>query len=287
MKAQPLTVYLPDTHSVSLGRFGCGNLKIGAGVFTYSRLAGAAATCPGATAECEAICYAKRIDGVVRAVYARNSEDEHAPVTIPTLPEHTKLLRIHISGDFDTIAYVHAWTAQLRARPDVTAWAYTRSWRVPELLPALEALRALPNMQLFASMDPSTTELPPCTPPCTCPGVLAAEASARPDLDHTVICFKRQQAWVPWRRAWIWRAAPNGPWPVETRLDAYRKPIYVGAENGDATFRLSELNMRCNIEGTPAYVCPEETGRKRDCVSCGYCFEGQKHDVVFLEHHGA
>jgi hypothetical protein len=43
----------------------------------------------------------------------------------------------------------------------VTAWAYTRSWRVPDLLPDLERLRALPNVQLFASMDQSHTDLPP------------------------------------------------------------------------------------------------------------------------------
>ncbi len=49
----------------------------------------------------------------------------------------------------------------LAARSDVTAWAYTRSWRVPELLPALERLRLLPNVQLFASMDKSTVETPP------------------------------------------------------------------------------------------------------------------------------
>ena len=37
---------------------------------------------------------------------------------------------------------------------------YTRSWIVEDLLPALEQLRDIPNMQLFASVD-NTMPLPP------------------------------------------------------------------------------------------------------------------------------
>lgn len=85
---------------------------------------------------------------------------------VPALPAPRKdgapiLLRIHVSGDFDTPEYVHAWRFALQARPDVVAWAYTRSWRVAELLPALDKLRALPNVQMFASMDTTIDENPP------------------------------------------------------------------------------------------------------------------------------
>lgn len=71
----PLTVYLPDTRGVQLSRYGMGNLKIGLGVFTYSKLPGSPVeiaigactsdqfasfnnqgTCPGSTPECRAIC---------------------------------------------------------------------------------------------------------------------------------------------------------------------------------------------------------------------------------------
>lgn len=37
---KPLTVYIPDTRGVVLSRYGLGNLKIGPGVHTYSRLPG-------------------------------------------------------------------------------------------------------------------------------------------------------------------------------------------------------------------------------------------------------
>lgn len=152
-----ITVYLPDTRAVEIARYGIGNLKIGMGVYTYSRLAGMINTCPGSTVECEAICYAKRIQGPVRDIYAKNSETSD----VPPIPEEAQVLRIHVSGDFDSVAYINNWIARLEERPDVTAWAYTRSWRVPKLLPFLEKLRALPNMQLFASMDGSHVDVPP------------------------------------------------------------------------------------------------------------------------------
>lgn len=157
MKAQPLTVYLPDTRGVYVSSYGRGNRKIGAGVYTYSRPAGReGGTCPGSTDECEAICYAKRITGPVRDIYERN-----VGAIVPPIPADAKLLRIHVSGDFDSIEYIDNWFVALLYRPEVTAWAYTRSWRVPHLLPWLENLRKLRNMQLFASLDPSCSDMPP------------------------------------------------------------------------------------------------------------------------------
>lgn len=155
-----LMVYLPDTRDVELSPYGKGNLKIGPDVYTYSRIAGRyelMGTCPGSTEECEALCYAKRIQGIVKEQYYRNSKTPH----VPPIPEECKLLRIHVSGDFDSVEYIMNWHLRLLNRPDVTAWAYTRSWRVPALLPALEALRSLDNLQLFASMDRSAEDMPP------------------------------------------------------------------------------------------------------------------------------
>lgn len=179
-KRNLLVVYPPDTRGVQEPRYGKGNLKIGLDVYTYSRLPGtpharalgvsldqelrdglSSGTCPGATAECQAICYAARPateDGIVYRMWRRNSDTED----VPPIPDDCELLRIHVSGDFTSPSYIHNWFVQLNERPDVTAWAYTRSWRVPELLPHLELLRSnLPNLQLFASMDSSTVELPP------------------------------------------------------------------------------------------------------------------------------
>lgn len=228
-KKRLLVVHLPDTRGVEISPYGKGNLKIGAGVFTYSRIAGKenGGTCPGSTPECEAICYAKRITGPVRDQYWRNSTSSY----VPPIPEDCKLLRIHISGDFDTTPYIENWIIRLQERPDVTAWAYTRSWRVSELVDPLERLRALPNMQLFASMDVSTVEFPP-------PG---------------------------WRIAWI---------DEDSRIHG----------QGDNRLAMHSYTESPFYDRYPAYVCPEQTGRKINCAECRYCFDGQKHDVVFLRH---
>lgn len=240
-KKKQLTVYLPDTRGVTISRFGVGNLKIGLGVHTYSRLPGLPdrdalgteyevedvprGTCPGATAECQAICYATRPvmeQGPVYKMWQRNSVYQDPP---EDLPPDCRFLRIHVSGDFTTTRYINGWTDLLGRHPEVTCWAYTRSWRVPELLPAREQLRALPNVQLFASMDASTPELPP----------------------------------TGWRRAWI-----------------------DGDERADVD-RLSTDNRR-TFDGRYSLVCPEETGKKPNCLECRYCLSGHKNDVTFLRH---
>lgn len=171
-KKRQLTVYLPDTRGVTISPFGIGNLKIGLGVHTYSRLPGFPrfpalglvgeanpnGTCPGATIECLEICYARRPvveNGPVYAMWRKNSETEDVPAE---LPPDCKVIRLHISGDFTSVHYIESWIDRLTKNPNVKMWAYTRSWRVPELLKALEQLRALPNVQLFASVDSSTPD---------------------------------------------------------------------------------------------------------------------------------
>lgn len=171
-QAHALTLYTPDTRGVVVSRFGKGNLKIGQNVFTYSRLPGhwtkealgtnyveqssLHGTCPGASEECQKICYAARPvteNGPVYEMWAKNSITEDVPME---LPPGCRLLRIHISGDFTTVGYINGWFALLAGRLDVQVWAYTRSWRVKSLRPALERLRSLPNVQVFASVDSST-----------------------------------------------------------------------------------------------------------------------------------
>lgn len=250
---KPLTVYIPDTRGVVLSRYGKGNLKIGPGVYTYSRLPGLpgraalgsgyvddfvanrdkmTGTCPGATPECLEICYAARPvaeNGAVKEMWRINTMYDD----VPEIPEDATTLRLHVSGDFDTIRYIEGWIARLSARPDVTCWVYTKSWRVPELLPALEVLRALPNVQMFASMDKSS----PWTPPSS------------------------------WRRAWIDGDIRGGtPQMVRAHME---DPV---------THNLT------TFDGTKSYVCPEETKRAENCEACRYCFDGRQGDVTFLEH---
>ena len=129
-----------------------GNDKVGKHVSIINRAAGA--TCPGESEFC-AGCYAKK--GNFKRF---NLQAKFAAGTI-NLPKTLRdLFRWHVSGDFDTVEYIHFAIEVVRNNPDTKFWAYTRSWNVPELLPHLEILRAIPNMQLFASCD-TTMPMPP------------------------------------------------------------------------------------------------------------------------------
>lgn len=243
-QADELTVYLPDTRGVVVSRWGRGNTKLGTdGLYTYSRLPGrpdgefedeavargfapgsSTGTCPGSTVECESICYAKRVIGSpVWDVWRANSYPDRLPGPEDPLPDDARIVRIHVSGDFTTIEYIQEWIRLAESRPQVRFFGYTRSWRVPGLMAALERFRALPNVQLFASMDKSIKALPP----------------------------------EGWRRAWI--------------------------ENDERLQQVRDDYWRA-LDGAPAYVCPEEQGRRANCQECGYCITGKKNDVIFLLH---
>lgn len=125
-------------------------------------------TCPGASPWCPKHCYGyryERLRPACRKAYHRNLSLAHdtelfAKTMIGIIPRIAPCFRIHVSGDFHTIAYVKAWTQICREFPQVKFWSYTRSWAAKELLPHLEELRALLNVQLFASTDPAMP-LPP------------------------------------------------------------------------------------------------------------------------------
>lgn len=137
-------------------------------VYTVSLPAGS--TCPGKSEFCT-FCYAMKKRMLMQQPrYARTMKllvESNYRVLMQTIRElpFGSWIRIHASGDFFCAAYVRAWIKALRSRPDIKAWAYTRSWdhgamvksigkrNADTLLKALEDLRKEPNMQLFASVD--------------------------------------------------------------------------------------------------------------------------------------
>ena len=101
----------------------------------------------------------------VRNAYHSNFEASQHPEFVPAMIQAITDIgddkfRIHAAGDFYSVAYIQAWQAIAEALPNISFFAYTRSWNVPTLLPALEVLRALPNVQLFASLDDSMPDAP-------------------------------------------------------------------------------------------------------------------------------
>ena len=76
------------------------------------------------------------------------------------LPRILPCMRLHVSGDFWSAEYISSWIAICKAFPQTLFWAYTRSWIVSDLRARLETLRALENVQLFASTDPAMRQPP-------------------------------------------------------------------------------------------------------------------------------
>ena len=138
-----------------------GNPKLGPKVGVTNRMPGlatAGGTCPGASTWCAGAgkCYA--LKGRYRMHHGRYQADA---IAWPAPGQDADLHRIHTAGDFATVEYIAATIQLANANPQTAYWAYTRSWRIPELLPALEELRALANVELFASTDLSIAETPP------------------------------------------------------------------------------------------------------------------------------
>lgn len=153
-------VHLVEDRRTILSPYGRGNTKLGASIYTYSKLPGWQNSCPGSSEECEAICYAKRLVQN-EAVWKLLTNNSGRGDIVPELPADAKIVRFHVSGDFGTEGYIRYWIGAVQSRPDVVFYGYTRSWRCSHLLPSLEELRRQPNVTLWASMDSTIAELPP------------------------------------------------------------------------------------------------------------------------------
>lgn len=129
-----------------------------------------AAACPGASAWCLTHCYNADERATVFPIqewqrnwaWVQQRPNIVAKAIMEQLLSATGRIavRIHSSGDFYSREYVRLWIQIAAECPDVHFWAYTRSWTIENILPALEMLRLMPNVQLFASVD-STMSAPP------------------------------------------------------------------------------------------------------------------------------
>src|SRR4051794_28192296 len=130
--------------------------------------AGSAHSCPGATATCERVCYAGKLEKLykgVREVLVDNLEAltgrDRAGMALLIAEmiddfredcERTERrgavvprdFRIHWDGDFFSLDYAGAWADVVRADPDIRFWVYTRSFN-PEQLDVLPVLAGLSN----------------------------------------------------------------------------------------------------------------------------------------------
>ena len=158
---------MPKGKAVNFNLISQGNTKLGTSP-NFSIPAGV--TCPAASDWCAAVCYAKTgryptatVSGSHQYSYDQSFEPDFVDRMVKAIAKTRQAeFRIHAGGDFYSAEYIAKWVEIARRVPGIKFWAYTRSWNIAELLPALEVLRAVPNVQLFASFD-STMPMPPRT----------------------------------------------------------------------------------------------------------------------------
>lgn len=142
-----------------------GNGKIGQ-MMIWSIPAGD--SCPGKSDLCFENCYARKnhfTHKTVINVYRKNwraaERDNFAELMVAEIKKRPeKLFRIHAAGDFYSAEYVDKWAKIAKMCPDVRFYAYTRSWRLKNILKALLAFRRLPNVRMWFSVDQETGRPP-------------------------------------------------------------------------------------------------------------------------------
>jgi hypothetical protein len=145
--------------------FGEGNSKVG-DVFTFSLPS--IISCPGKSHWCNKHCNMSKFEkfrptclkAYKQNFTITNQTEKFTETVIGTLPRILPAFRIHVSGDFYSKNYIKSWIRICNSFSQTKFWAYTRSWAIPELKPSLETLRNLPNVELFASTDPTMSHPP-------------------------------------------------------------------------------------------------------------------------------
>jgi hypothetical protein len=147
------------------------NTKLGPYIHSWTMTAGdaiAGGTCPGESAICRSLCYAAKgffRMPAVAATHARNTEfaktDEFVSwMSAKLQSEHVRVIRVHVGGDFFDSDYIEKWREIVSRAGRTEFFAYTRSWRSEEMLPALSRLARYPNVHLWFSMDRATGPAP-------------------------------------------------------------------------------------------------------------------------------
>ena len=71
-----------------------------------------------------------------------------------------KVVRVHVGGDFYSVEYVRKWIEVVQANPRTVFYAYTRSWRDPEVYRFLLQLAKESNFYMWWSCDRDTGKPP-------------------------------------------------------------------------------------------------------------------------------
>lgn len=145
----------------------------------FSLPSGQAFSCPGATAFCEKICYAGKLERMYpsfRRLVVSNYEQlrdaslEDMTVLLGSMVTEfdkecdnknaPKMFRIHADGDFFSLDYAKAWVRVIRDNPQIHFWVYTRSFTERlNVLPIITARgKGIDNLVVYVSADPVNIE---------------------------------------------------------------------------------------------------------------------------------
>ena len=122
---------------------------------------GMSAACAGPDGKCYVLKIYKRRPTVLKShqntyVAVLEALDNGDSFELPTKIHDGDVMRLHVAGDFFDPSYAYAWIKLMTENPNIQFFAYTRSWRMPEMVECLQELANLPNMTLLLSCDRDT-----------------------------------------------------------------------------------------------------------------------------------
>lgn len=141
-----------------------GNQKLGKLIHHWSISSAVKHVCIGASNLCMLLCYTARKRYKFSNVQESMDNKYHASLN-PDFEEqmlasiklaYPRVIRIHAGGEFYSPEYTEKWYRIVKANPNITFFAYTRSWRDPPTYAVLKKLAKLHNMVLWWSCDKET-----------------------------------------------------------------------------------------------------------------------------------
>ncbi len=139
-----------------------GNGKLGQSISIWS--IPAVSTCPGRSSICEKWCYAKSGHFLLSAVkerlawnYEQSLRSDFTKRMVDEIRRKGVLvLRVHTAGDYYSKEYAEKWLEIMKQCPRVRFYAYSRSYRIPEIASVLEEMAKLRCFRLWYSIDLET-----------------------------------------------------------------------------------------------------------------------------------
>lgn len=91
----------------------------------------------------------------VKKCYTDNTNRLNNGERLPEIPKNRNVVRMYVSGDFQSVWVISEWVRLARANKNVIFYGYTKQWKskVEGMLPMLTILKSLPNVVLRASVD--------------------------------------------------------------------------------------------------------------------------------------